>query len=255
MIAAVAALAGFGAGTASLTAWPFLAIGSSSQLGRETLGKIGNKLVAHRRTLGGGIVFYDQPKPYGSWLCRVNRYSVPEKTLTGLNVLPQDHWDDDLEMTREYGVWRKPSLGQGNDTDRDVACLAYRDFDHLFRAADSADPERAAFLLDRILTEFGSGKPTIPVTCRYVSGAGESKCDGREVLRSLKLGDLGKIESVSEREVPNGAVHVDLLSVSYPIKDKLTFTQLSVTSEQHYGTQSSAEGELKSVEVVINEEC
>ena len=265
-VAIIAVLAGIVAGAVSSLAWqtrsgsvpsnPDTESASSAQLGAQVLGKVSSHFVAHRRDQNVGVAFYDQPKPYGDWLCRVNRYFVPEKTLTGKIVQPQDWWADDLAVEMEYGVWRKPGLGRANDAERHKACHAYRDFDHLFTAAKSGDPERAAFLLDRILTDFRANKLTVPISCEHINGDGtKALCDENKILRSMTLNDLRSIESVSESEVNNGMRRVDRLGLAGapPSASHYTLLELLVESEQRYGKQSASEGELRSIRLVIEE--
>lgn len=230
--------------------------GSSAELGAKVLGKVGDQFVAHRRDQNIGITFYDQPKPYGDWLCRVNRYFVPEKVLTGKMVQTQDWWDDNLAVEMEYGVWRKPSLGQASDAERHKACRAYRDFDHLFTATNLADPERGAFLLDRILMEFSANRLTVPVACEHDFGNGvKSRCDETKLLRSMRLNDLRRIVPVSESAIKNGIRRIERLELAWtpPPGGHYPLLELLVESEQVYGKQSVSEGELKSIRLVIDE--
>ena len=263
-IAAIAALVGAIVGVVAAMGWQKSSASiparierdssSSSQLGAQILGKVGGLSVAHRRVNGQGVVFYDQPKPYGDWLCRVNRYFVPEKTLTGKTELPQDWWADDLAIEREYGIWRRPTLGRASDSARHKACQPYRDFDHLFSASESADPERAAFLLDSILTNLRSDELRIPITCdRFTKDGTKASCDGAEILRSVSLDDLRRIETMAEREIDHGMLRTDRLGLEggAHLKSMHSVLELVVESEQRFGKDSASEGELRSVRVVV----
>lgn len=265
LIAVVTMLAGIALGASAILVWQGrhhrtlvgtdAQRGSSAQLGATVLSKVSSHFVAHRREKGGGIVFYDQPKPYGDWLCRVNRYFVPEKTLTGKMALEQDWWADDLEVAREYGVWRRPTLGHLSDAERDRACHAYRNFDHLYTASNSGDPERAAYLMDRILTDLHANKLKVPVSCEHVFGNGEiARCDGMTILRSMTLNDLSNIEPVSEHGLSNGMRRVDRLLLASELSGQHpTLRQLLVESEQRYGEQSAIEPELVSIRFVLED--
>jgi hypothetical protein len=225
---------------------------SSPNLGATTLAKVSKDFVAHRRTAGAGITFFDHPKPYGEWLCRVNAYYVPEKVLKGKLALEQDWWADNLSVSTLYGVWRRPSLGSASDAARHKACAEFRDFDHLFGRKDTADPERGAFLLDRIISLLASDKLDIPLSCSAPGAQGHpSKCDARTLLKSVNLQALRGVEAISEQEIDHGMRRTDELSLEPSKGVTGELLELRVVSDQHFGKQSASEGDVRSVEVII----
>lgn len=222
-----------------------------SDLAAQTLAKVAKGFVAQRRVPGAGITFFDQPKPYGHWLCRVNAFYVPEKVLTGKLVQKQDWWADDLSEERRFGIWRRPAQGAAGDAERHNACARFRDFDHTFTVRDSGDPERGVFLLDSIITQVRSGNVRLPLSCTIIDQHGHpATCEAGRALRSVRLQSLRQVEAVSEEEIDHGLKHVDRLTLEAE-PDSLTFVLLTVTSEQRFGKQSASEGDLKSVDVVV----
>jgi hypothetical protein len=217
----------------------------------QVLAKVARDFVAQHRIPGRGITFFDQPKPYGDWLCRVNSFYVPEKVLTGKLVLQKDWWDDDLSETRLFGIWRRPTQGPGTDAARHKACAAFRDFDHAFTVQGSGDPDRGVFLLDNVISQLHSGKLTIPLSCTDTDQRGRpATCDAERVLRPDALHELRQVEAVSEQEIDHGMRRTDRLTLS-AAPDSLTFVVLTVVSEQRFGKQSASEGDVKSVKVEI----
>ena len=224
----------------------------------QILAKVAKDFVAERRKPGGGITFFDQPKPYGNWLCRTNAYFVPEKVITGKLVQKQDWWADNLGVTTLYGVWRKPSLGLASDAERHKACAGFGDFDHLFGVRDSADPERGAFLLDRILTLLRLGDLHVPLSCAHIDRNGRpSNCDASAILKTVTLRSLSGIEAVSEEKIDGGMRRTDRLTLAgdQDSEPAHSLVDLLVVSDQHFGKQSASEGDLRSVAVSLNCLC
>ena len=228
------------------------------ELGSRLMARIGRKFVASTGW-HGGVTFYDQPKPYGSWSCRVNAYSVPKKVATGRLEQRQDWWADDLDVERRYGVWRRPSAPDTPDAARHKACAAFRDFGNTFTShgVEAAEPERAAFLLEAvIMAARASGKPTFALTCRRrgMHDVEGPPCDGRAIVRGLSLQRLRRSETLSFVHGQEFGASRDALSleVDAPAGKPVLLT-LTIASEQRWGRHSISEGEVKSVEVEIEE--
>jgi hypothetical protein len=223
----------------------------SSDLGARALAKVSKDFVAYRRT-SDGITFFDHPKPYGAWLCRVNSYFVPQQVLTAKIVQQQDPWTDNLDVRRRFGVWRRPSLGPASDAAGQKACAEFRDFDHLFGVDGSADPERGPYILDRLLTLLSSGKLNIPLSCLTVDARGQpSNCNARTVLKSLSLKNLESVDVASEQQFDGGARHTDTLWMHPDGRMRTYPLGVEIVSDQHFGKQSIAEGDIRSVKVII----
>jgi hypothetical protein len=66
---------------------------STADLGAVIMARVGRNFVDDYRGAPAGengITFYGQPKPYGTWLCRVPVYRIPAKVMTGKLERPQD---------------------------------------------------------------------------------------------------------------------------------------------------------------------
>lgn len=216
------------------------------------MGRVGQRLVAAEQR-PEGVRFYDQPKPYGHWLCRVNVYWVPQKIVTGEEVRGQDWWADDLSVQRRYGIWRRPSAGGSSDEARHKACVGFKAFDTTFEAAgDPPEPERAVFLLERLIMAARAGGPLpFPVMCRRWAKHGETpqRCDGMAILRGVSLRDLGYAKVISFDHGKKFGSSRDELRIGSRAHEDVTLT---VDSRQHWGRHSIAEGEVRSVAVVVD---
>ena len=222
-------------------------------LGEELMGRIGGQFIADTRggrRLASGIYFFDTPKPYSLWLCRVNAYRIAPKVITGKLELSQDWWEDPLTLQRRYGIWRRPTAPEAPDGMRERACAAFRDFDNTFGADEEAEPERAAYLLDTILTDAQAQSAfRYPISCttlRLHSEVG-AKCDSKSVLRRLSLRRLRHAKTLSFTHEPRRGISRDVLGVASSAAS--TSVRLIVDSEQHWGRHGISEGEVKAVEV------
>lgn len=224
-------------------------------LGERLLGRVAQGFVAGRPS-GGGYVFYDQPLPYGHWLCRTNAYFVPRKVVTGRWERPQDRWEDPLKIAVRYGAWRRPRGRDFSDAG-EKACAKFRDFGNTFttEGREHDDPERAAFMVDAAATAARApGALAFPVTCRAFDKMGprEQPCDGRSILRGLSVRGLGHAKNLSFTSDAEFGDSVDELTLAAPGEAGTgSWLVLVVASRQHWGRDSVSEGEVKSVEVRV----
>jgi hypothetical protein len=235
--------------------------GSSAELGTKLLQRVGRNLVADDRARGwhdGPIEFYGAPKPYGDTLCRVAVYTVPPKIIRGA-TFDSEKWDDDLKVETRYGLWKKPSAAGG---DRDKACAAFRDFRHLITEGNLLSVARVTYAMDMILDGARSGKVGFKLSCTIMSlRLGKPiSCDPLAILRALSLKDIYRTEMKSETEDEHSAVRHDEVLVAGDkiakiLKMKTFMTMINIEDEQHFGKQSINEAEVRSVEIVIEEEC
>jgi hypothetical protein len=225
----------------------------TQELGAELMGQVGRHFIADSRGPEGivsGIYFFDTPKPYGLWLCRVNAYRVARKVITGKLERPQDWWEDELALQRRYGTWRRPTPPEAPAGMRKRACAGFRDFDNTFGADEGAEPERAAYLLDTILGDARAPSPfRYPISCTTLRMHSEleAKCDSKSVLRRLSLRRLRHAKTLSFTHEPRLGISRDELSVASSAAS--TSVRLIVDSEQHWGRHSISEGEVKAVQV------
>ncbi len=226
------------------------------ELGARLMARIGRRFVASN-AWPGGVTFYDQPKPFGSWTCRVNAYSVPNNVVTGRLERPEDRWADDLEVETRYAVWRRPSAPDPPDAARHKACAAFRDFGSSFSAdgPETADPERASFLLEAVIVAARrGGKPAFPLSCRRGGkhDAESRPCDGRAILSSLSLRRLRRSETLSFAYNPESGASRDRLSLAgAPPPGRPEPVTLTIASDQRWGRHSISQGEVKAVEVDV----
>lgn len=183
---------------------------SSGELGAKLLQRVGRNLIADdRRMRGDGpITFYAVPKAYGDVLCRVDVYSVAPKIIQG-RASDRELWEDDLKIETRYGLWKRPSADGG---DRDKACAAYRDFDHLIGTDNGLSVERAAFVMDMILTEAKANKIPFEASCVKLTldfGGRQEACDPQAVLRLVSLKDIGATKEKSRDTIPPSPLHRD----------------------------------------------
>lgn len=224
---------------------------STGELGMALLARVGARLVADDRVGAAeqGLRFFDTPKPYGEWLCRVNAYSVPAKIVTGKLAYPQDFWADDLSVKRLYGIWRRPTVAPRSRS-RDKACAAYRDFGHLFVEEGVLAASRGAYLLDVLLTDAAAGRLPFPATCASLDDGGQTRpCDARAVLRGRSLKDLGRVEQLDEKEFEHEIRWSDRLTLRGDSRDVLI--DIEVVSDQHFGRQSADEADVRSIAVAV----
>lgn len=235
--------------------------GSSAELAAKLLQRVGRNLVADDRARGwhdGPIEFYGAPKPYGDTLCRVAVYTVAPKIIRG-TILDNEKWDDDLKAETRYGLWKRPSAAGG---DRDKACAAFRDFRHLITEGSLLSVARATFAMDTILDQAKSGKVGFKMSCTMMSlSLGKPvSCDPLAILQALSLQDIYHTETTSEAKNDRSSIYHDQILVAGDkitkiLKMKTFTTMINIEDEQHFGRQSIDEADVRSVEIVIAEEC
>jgi hypothetical protein len=85
-------------------------------------------------------------------------------------------------------------------------------------------------------------------------------CDPLAILRALSLQDISRTEMKSETEDEHSSVRHDQVLVAGEkiakiLKMKTFMTVINIEDEQHFGKQSIDEADVRSVEIVIEEEC
>ncbi|MBB4100461.1 hypothetical protein [Sphingomonas kyeonggiensis] len=235
--------------------------GSSAELGSKLLQIVGRNLIADNRAMrhpDGPLLLFATPKPFGETLCRVDVYTVAPKIVRG-QISEKERWDDDLKVETQYGLWKRPSLAGG---DRDRACAAYRDFEHLIRDGSVLSVARAAFVMDEILAQAKTGKFGFQVTCTRFArdpNADPAPCDPVTVLRLLKLKDIYRAEQKSEVKGGRSYIRQDeILVAGSGLKAELKtnrylFAVINVEDEQHVGRQSIDEADVRAVKIEISE--
>ena len=234
-----------------------VAKGSSAELGARLLERVGRDLIADNRAKRAGdepMLLYAVPKPNGETLCRVDVYTVAPKIIRGA-VSERERWADDLKIETKYGLWKRPSAIGG---DRDKACAAFRDFEHLISEGSVSSAERGVFVMDALLEQAKAGKFRFKVSCIIGPTSPDGmRCDPLKVLRALSLRDLYQTEMKSELRKEKSFVRQDELWVaSGKATEALKITKdvvmvIRVEDEQHLGKRSTDEADILSVAVEI----
>jgi hypothetical protein len=217
----------------------------TAQSREQIFARLAGSFVASKTYPSGAMVFYAPPKAYGSWLCRVDKVTIPEWIAQGRPKTDSEQWEDDIEIDTYYAAWRSPA--EGSDEGRVDACSKFRDFDRLFYDEDGG-AGRYIFLLDRLLRDLGKGRANYKVACldRRESRAGKL-CDPKSVAKTLSIYKLQVGQMMSEKETANSYLRTDLLGFrlgtthGHPLHLSLT-----IDSEQHFGRQSMDEGDILS---------
>jgi hypothetical protein len=197
----------------------------------------------------GGLVFYDTPKPSGSWLCRVNAYVVPPKIVRGRQIRDNEFRDDNLTIEHLHGVWRAPTAAEDPKVTREAACAEYRDFNNLIWERTSGSARRGVYLMDAAANSARSGTTDFPVTCTHFA---RKPCDGVALLRSLDLKKIRAVEAISEFKREQFSERSDAIEVAVEQPSKAAsseFLRFKITSRQTYGRHTMDEGEVKAVDV------
>lgn len=235
-----------------------VAKGSSAELGARLLQRVGRDLIADNRATRSEdepMLLYAVPKPYGEALCRIDVYSVAPKIIRGA-VSERERWADDLKIETKYGLWKRPSAIGG---DRDKACAAFRDFEHLISEGSVSSAERGVFVMDALLKQAKAGKFRFKVSCIIGPTSPEGRvCDPLKVLRALSLQDLYQTEMKSELRKEKSFVRQDELWVaSGGATEALKITKdvvmaIRVEDEQHLGKRRIDEADILSVAIEIS---
>lgn len=221
----------------------------------DRFARLAGTFVASKPLTGGARVYFAQPKPYGSWLCRVDRVYLPEWIVTGRPKAEDKFWEDDLSVVTLYAAWRSPS-----DTvkmDRDEECRSFDNFDSLFSAkGESGNPSRYIYVLDQLLSALKDDQFNNKVTCidrRHGGRAGTKVCDPNEVLKGVSISSPFSGSTTSETEVGGGKIYEDAIYLDrgydhgHPVMLSIEFESL-----QTYGEQSNSEADIKAVAISID---
>lgn len=234
-----------------------VAKGSSAELGARLLQRVGRDLIADnraKRSEDEPMLLYAVPRPYGETLCRIDVYAVAPKIIRGA-VSEKERWADDLKIETKYGLWKRPSAVGG---DKDKACAAFRDFEHLISEGGVLSAERGVFVMDALLEEAKAGEFRFKVSCTIgPTSPDERPCDPLKVLRALSLRDLYQTEMKSELRKEKSFVRQDELWVasggaSQALKiTKDVLMAIRVEDEQHLGKRRIDGADILSVAVEI----
>jgi hypothetical protein len=192
-----------------------------------------------------GPTFYDIPKPWGDWACRVDRYELTADIVAGRPSRTPFHWDP-LKVQRLYGLWAKPTGPSATPEEHREGCRAFRDFDNLMSEKTILSAARAYYVTDIIKDAISSDQVTFTLTC---SGA-NWPCEAAQKLKGLDLRMLRHVKMTSERwERDLGyALRTDEIQIAGP-KDGLYYYTVTVDSKQIFGQHSVDEAVVLAADV------
>lgn len=226
-------------------------IATTNSSDHELFARLANTFAASQILADGGIIYFTVPKPYGSWLCRVDRVHLPPWIVSGRSKTKGEFFKDDLEVIRQYAAWRSPQ--EKSKKDRDQACREFQDFDKTFYVDENGDPSRYIFLIDQLLTDLTHNKSKYTLNCidsRHTILNRKIACNPKELLKGISIYVGFSGSTASATEVDGGKIHRDTISFDrgyeggHPVLLSIQFE-----SFQTYGEQSSSEANITSVQI------
>lgn len=205
---------------------------------------------------GQPLIFYAPPKPYGGVLCRVDVFTVAEKTTRGRTIRLQENWDDDLTIERMYGFWRMPTGPASAEDARDGACARFRDFGSLI-AGDPGAVERGVGSLLIAAAAARAGNLTTPLSCNETSAEGDRRpCDALAVLRSFSVTNIQGGDAItSNLDGPNTFVDDITLDAVGAGCGTRRVTRFRVKSPQTVGPTYLTVAQPITIDVFVAETC
>ena len=207
-----------------------------------------------------GVVFYDQPRPYGAALCRVRSYAFAPRVVEGQPGKDDQSPTENLEVSDLYVLWKEPGTPDAKTIDRDDACARLRDFDHLISGDDGFAVERAVTVLAKVILAAQEGHPHFHVECLDRRGAKPVACDGLAMLRATKVRDVLQVSAIGSDHrwgdpVPqpdqHGATYWDRLDLRAPTHGRgcgaSESLMMRLETRQSFGRHPAWDGEPKSV--------
>lgn len=217
----------------------------------ELFARLARTFAASQMLSDGSKIYFTVPKPYGSWLCRVDRVHLPPWIVSGRSKTKGEFFKDDLEVTRQYAAWRSPQ--EESKTDRDKACREFQNFDQAFYADENGDPSRYIFLLDNLLNNLTYKQFRYNINCidsRHERSDRKISCDPKELLKDVSIYVGFNGSTASATEVDGGKIHRDTIMFDRGYEDRHpVLLSIQFESFQTYGEQSSSEANITSVQI------
>jgi hypothetical protein len=226
-------------------------IATVSSSDQEIFGRLAGTYAASQMLADGAKIYFTAPKPYGSWLCRVDRVHVPPWIVSGRPKTKGEFFEDDLQVTRLYAAWRSPQ--EKSKKDRDQACQEFQKFDDTFYSDNNGEPSRYIYLLDQLLKDITRSKSIYNLNCTDLRDAShkiEVACDPKKLLKDLSIYTSFSGSTASSKEIEGGKIHRDTIFFDRGYEDGHPFLlSIEFESFQIYGKQSSSEASIKSVAI------
>jgi hypothetical protein len=230
-----------------------------SALATKLMGRIAPRFVS-QETEDDGVVFYDQPTPYGDAVCRVRSYAFAGRVVEG-HPEREDHRPiENLTVSDLYGLWAEPGTAKAQSGDRDRNCARFRDFNHLISGSDGIAVMRATTVLADAIREARSGEPRFKVTCLDRREDRPVICDGVILLRQTSIRDVLQVEPIwtdyawddpAFTSKATGATYLDRVDLRAPTNGRACGQTETLTfrleTRQTFGRHSAMEGEAKSL--------
>lgn len=215
-------------------------------------GRLAKTFVGSQQHPSGTKTYYTEPKPYGSWLCRVDSVSLPEWIATGRSKQKSEFWKDDLKIEHQFAAWRSPRDESAGS--RDDACKSFRRFDELFFADGIDGPARYIFLLDQLLGDLSDDQVPYGISCTdgRLHGSKANECDPKQILQDITIYSSFSGETLDSPEVEDGRLWKDSLQFylghehGHPV-----ILSISFDSKQTYGKQSNSEADILAAKIAI----
>ena len=203
--------------TGSAPVGPLATETSTVRLARDALGKAAQQFVADTSAefpTSDGVGFYEQPRPVGEVLCRVNATWIDGQIIRGV-PRTVNIYDPGIETRVMFGVWPKSFTGEFDRTASVAGCRAYRDFEHLIYSDDVVATDRAVIAVGKAIENARSGQLAFQTTCTDGRRAGPPRhCDARSILRTLEVNDIRSVTAATTGTPPQltfvDEVYVDL---------------------------------------------
>ena len=234
-----------------------------STLATHLMARIAPRFVATARpseAMANGVVFYDQPRPYGEGLCRVRSYAFAPRVVEGRPGKEDHSPTENLTVTDLYALWAEPGTPDAHFGDRDRACAHFQDFDHLISGDDGIVVERAVTVLARVIRAVEAGRPQFHVACLDRRADQPVPCDGLTLLRAMKVRDVFQVMAIGSdyrwddlvpQEGAHGATYWDRLQLRAPTNGHGCGASEALTirleTRQTFGRHPISDGDPKSV--------
>jgi hypothetical protein len=171
---------------------------SDVDLARALMDRVAPTFVASWRdssAIGTSVSFYTAPLPYGQNLCRLNIVSFPRKIVRGRMVRGDSTFEDDLTLTRAFGVWGENSPA---GLTRESACANYRDFKHLV-GGDGVAIDRVVSVMRKAIASVKAGRDDFKVSCGDLPDVVIINCKvTKGAVLKLQPSDLQSVEAGTE---------------------------------------------------------
>jgi hypothetical protein len=232
---------------------------STPDLAHILMARVARNLVAARSPkapMSDGAVLFAAPKPYGGVLCSVKTYAFPAWIVRGRRTAAdaQRPWQDDLQITERYSVWREPGGPVTPGLTPQTACDRQQDLQHLI-VGDGPAVERDVALLDVAIRQARSGAVPFALSCEDRRSGSSAPCDGLDILRKASVRQIRQVGGDWDGGGPARAEHLDMVFLDARAAGAACGQSETLTFELHTAPAASGEDTLKTVKVSRDHIC